>query len=85
MQKPPTLERNVKSINKIVTNFGKLIQSILNKTSNKGESIKAPNTKGVPRYDPAAITNEFCKHFSSIGETVANKIPPSTQRKPLNT
>ena len=57
----------------------KLIQEILNKAPNKGESIKAINIEGVPRYDPATITNEFCKHFSSIGEMFANKIPPSTK------
>ena len=37
--------------------FWKLIHSILNKTSNKGESIKAINKEGVPRYDPATITD----------------------------
>ena len=57
----------------------KLIQANLNKSSNKGESIKAINIDGVPRYDPATITNEFCKHFSSIGETFANKIPPPSK------
>ena len=65
----------------------KLIHAILDKNSNKGESIKALNIEGVPRYDPATITNEFCKHFSSIGETFANKIPPPTTdiSKYLNT
>ena len=53
----------------------KLIHSILNKTCHKGDSIKALNKDGVPRYDPATITSEFCKHFSSIGETFAKKIP----------
>ena len=57
----------------------KLIHAILNKTSNKGESIKALNVNGVPRYDPSTITNEFYKHFSSIGETFANKIPPPSR------
>ena len=58
----------------------KLIHSILNKTSHKGECIKAINKEGVPRYDPATITDELCKHFSSIGETFANKIrPPSKE------
>ena len=33
----------------------------------------------MPRYDPATITNEFCKHFSSKGETFANKIPPPSK------
>ena len=56
----------------------KLIQEILNKTPNKGEGIKAINVEGVPRYDPASITNAFCKHFLTIGETFANKIPAST-------
>ena len=45
----------------------KLIHAILNKTPHKGESIKAINKEGVPRYDPTTITNELCKHFSSIG------------------
>ena len=62
----------------------KLIQEILNKTPNKGESIKAINIDGVPSYDPTTITNEFCKHFSSIGETFANKIP-LLQKKSQNT
>ena len=51
----------------------------MNKTPNKGESIKAINIDGVSSYDPTTITNEFCKHFSSIGETFANKIPPSSK------
>ena len=58
----------------------KLIHSILNKTSHKGECIKAINKEGVPRYDPATITDELCKHFSSIGETFATKIPPLFKR-----
>ena len=57
----------------------KLIQEILNKTLNKGESIKAININGVLSYDPTTITNEFCKHFSSIGETFAKKIFPSSK------
>ena len=55
----------------------KLIHSILNKTSQKGDSIKAINKNGVPRYDPATITSELCRHFSSIGETFAKKNTPS--------
>ena len=54
----------------------KLIHSILNKSYHKGDSIKALNKDGVPRYDPATITSELCKHFSSTGETFAKKIPP---------
>ena len=57
----------------------KLIHSILNKTSHKGECIKAINKEGVPRYDPTTMTSELCKHFSSIGETFANKIPPPSK------
>ena len=57
----------------------KLIHSILNKTSRKGDCIKAINKDGIPRYDPATITNELCKHFSSIGETFAKKIPPPSK------
>ena len=57
----------------------KLIHSILNRTSHKGECIKAINKEGVPRYDPATITDELCKHFSSIGKTFANKIPPPSK------
>ena len=57
----------------------KLIHAILNKTPHKGECIKAINKEGVPRYDPATITNELCKHFSSIGETFANRIPPPSK------
>ena len=41
----------------------KLIHAILNKTPHKGECIKAINKEGVPRYDPATITSELCKHF----------------------
>ena len=62
----------------------KLIQTILNKTSNQGDSIKVINIDGVPRYDPVTITNEFCKHFSKIGETFAKKIP-LPQKKSQNT
>ena len=57
----------------------KLIHSILNKSCHKGDSIKALNKDGVPRYDPATITSELCKHFSSIGETFAKKIPPPSK------
>ena len=57
----------------------KLIHSILNKTSHKGECIKAINKEGVPRYDPTTITSELCKHFSSIGETFAHRIPPPSK------
>ena len=34
---------------------------------------------GVPRYDPPTITNEFCKHFSTIGEKFARNIPPPSK------
>ena len=57
----------------------KLIHSILNKTSHKGECIKAINKEGVPRYDPATITSKLCKYFSSIGETFAHRIPPPSK------
>ena len=57
----------------------KLIHSILNKTSHKGECINAINKEGVPRYDPTTITSELCKHFSSIAATFANKIPPPSK------
>ena len=57
----------------------KLIHAILNKTPHKGECIKAINKEGVPRYDPATITSELCKHFLSIGETFANRIPPPSK------
>ena len=78
-QKSNTLEKKYKEYKQDSHKLWKLIHSILNKTSNKGESIKAINKEGVPRYDPATITNELCKHFSHIGETFANKIPPSTK------
>ena len=57
----------------------KLIHAVLNKTPHKGECIKAINKEGVPKYDPATITSELCKHFSSIGETFAKKIPPPSK------
>ena len=37
----------------------KLIHELLNKSTNKGESISAIKVNGTPRYDPATITNEF--------------------------
>ena len=49
----------------------------MNKSTNKGESISAIKVNGTPRYDPATITNEFCKHFSSVGANFAKNIPPS--------
>ena len=57
----------------------KLIHAILNKTCHKGDRIKAIKKDGIPRYDPETITNEFCEHFSNIGETFAKKylLPPS--------
>ena len=67
------------NINKTVAELWKLIHLILNKTSHMGECIKVINKEGVPRYDPATITDELCKHFSSIGETFANKIPPPSK------
>ena len=57
----------------------KLIHAVLNKTPHKGECIKAITKEGIPRYDPATITSELCKHFSSIGETFAKKIPPPSK------
>ena len=57
----------------------KLIHAVLNKTPHKGECIKAINKEGIPRYDPATITSELCKHFSNIGETFAKKIPPPSK------
>ena len=35
--------------------------------------------EGIPRYDPKTITNEFCKHFSTVGEVYANNIPPASK------
>ena len=57
----------------------KLIHAILNKTPHKGDCIKAIKKEGVPMYDPATITSELCKHFLSIGETFANRIPPPSK------
>ena len=55
----------------------KLIHSIINKTNQINEGLTAVNINGIPRYDQSHITNEFCRHFSSIGESFANKIAPS--------
>ena len=57
----------------------KLIHEILNKQPNNHNSITAINVNGVPRYDPPTITNEFCKHFSTIGEKFARNIPPPSK------
>ena len=53
----------------------KLIHDLLNKRTNNTNGISGIKVDGIPRYDPKSITHEFCKHFSSIGEKFANKIP----------
>ena len=57
----------------------KLIHDLLNKRTNNTNDISGIKVDGIPRYDPTSITQEFCKHFSSIGEKFANKIPKSVQ------
>ena len=59
-----------------------MIQSILNKTQNKGQTVESLKVNGITSYDLQAITSEFCKHFSTVGERYAKKIAPS--RKNIN-
>ena len=56
-----------------------MIHSIINKTKHNDEGLTAVNVNGIPRYDPSHVTNEFCRHFSSVGESFANKIAPPTK------
>ena len=53
----------------------KLIHELLNKKTNKADTISGIKVDGSLRYDPKTITHEFCKHFSSVGSKFANKIP----------
>jgi endonuclease V-like protein UPF0215 family len=78
------LKRKVKYeyyVNKIYEfkNEGKKMWSILNdvlgKHKNKHNSIAYININGIKSYNKRDIANEFCKYFSSVGATLANKIP----------
>ena len=55
----------------------KLINELLAKLTRKGSDIECLKVDGSLKYDPDSITNAFCSHFSSVGESYSKKIKKS--------
>ena len=54
------------------------INEILKKHKHKGSIITHININGVKTYDTLKITNEFGKHYSSVGPNLASRIGKGT-------
>ena len=81
-----TLKRNIKQnyYKSRATNFTKdskklwaLINEVVGKKKSSGSIIPYITINGIRTYMPKKIANEFAKFYSSLGQTLANKIIPS--------
>ena len=57
--------------------FWQLINEISGKTNNKTELVECLSTNNIDCCDVKSITNEFGRHFSTVGKKFANSIPKS--------
>ena len=57
--------------------FWQLINEISGKTNNKTELVECLSTNNIDCYHVKSITNEFGRHFSTVGKKFANSIPKS--------
>ena len=57
----------------------KMINRITHKVLDKTSTIEYLKINNIDYYDSKAISEEFAKHFSSVGKTYAQKIPNSTK------
>ena len=52
-----------------------MINNISGKINNKTELVECLSINNIDHYDANSITNEFGKHFSSVGKKFAESIP----------
>ena len=57
----------------------KMINRITHKVVDKTSTIEYLKIDNIDFYDSKAISEEFAKHFSSVGKTYAQKIPKSNK------
>ena len=81
-----TLKRTIKQnyYKTRVTDFAKdsnklwaLINKVVGKKKSSGLIIPYITINGIRTYTPRKIANEFAQFYSSLGQTLANKIQPS--------
>ena len=67
-----------------VTDFAKdskklwaLINEVVGKKKSSGSIIPYITINGIRTYTPRKIANEFAQFYSSLGQTLANKIHPA--------
>ena len=56
-------------------NLWQLINNISGKVNNKTELVECLSIINIDHYDANGITNEFGKHFSTVGKKFAEAIP----------
>ena len=54
-------------------------QKISGKINNKTELVECLSINNIDYYDAKSITNEFGKHFSTVGKRFAESIPTPTK------
>ena len=52
-----------------------MINNISGKVNNKTELVECLSINNIDHYDVNSITNEFGKHFSTVGKRFAEAIP----------
>ena len=68
MRKCAEFKRNTKKLWQLITN-------ISGKVNNKTELVECLSINNIDHYNANSITNEFGKHFSTVGKKFAEAIP----------
>ena len=72
MSKCTEFKRNTKKL-------WQLINKISGKHNNKTELVECLLINNIDHYDAKSITNEFGKHFSTVGKKFAESTPTPTK------
>ena len=63
-----------------IRNTWKILKSIIGRENDKTSISEQFKCENIVTTDPQIISNEFCKYFSSVGNTFASAIPPPIQK-----
>ena len=63
-----------------IRNTWKILKSIIGRENDKTSISEQFKCENIVTTNPQIISNEFCKYFSSVGNTFASAIPPPMQK-----
>ena len=70
----------LKKYKNYIRNTWKILKSIIGRENDKTSISEQFKCENIVTTDPQIISNEFCKYFSSVGNTFASAIPPPMQK-----